>query len=117
MSDCLIIEGLRLAAHVGVTDEERAVAQEVLVRLEISAHLEAATASDNLDDTIDYAAVLLEAEQTVAGGSFALLEHMAGRIATAVSGFKGVEGVTVEIEKTVPPVPQRVGRVAVRIER
>ena len=117
MSDALIIEGLRLGARVGVSEEERSAPQDVVVDLEIMTSLKDAEASDDLTDTTDYAAVLTTVEEAVSDGSFALLEHLAGRIAAAVSAFEGVAGVTVEIEKAVPPVPQTVRRVAVRIER
>ena len=117
MSDALVIDGLRLATHVGVPAEERTEPQEVIVRLEVSRDMSGAEASDELEDTIDYAALLRSVEKTVTQGSFALLEHLAGRIADSVSAFDGVDGVTVEVAKAVPPVPQTVGRVAVRIER
>lgn len=117
MSDALRIRGLRLAARVGVPEEERARPQAVTIDLDVNSDFRPAQGSDDLADTLDYAAVLQAVQGVVEGGSFALLEHLAGRIADAVCGFDGASGVTVEIAKEAPPVPQEVERVAIRIER
>lgn len=117
MTDSLLIGDLRLQAKVGVPKEERARPQEVLIQVEVSTNLSAASASDDLADAIDYGELLDTIEGVVGGGSFALLEHLAGTVVDAVYEFGGVTGVTVDVEKTAPPVSQQVGRVAVRIER
>jgi 7,8-dihydroneopterin aldolase/epimerase/oxygenase len=117
VSDRLIIEGLRLSVRVGAFEEERSRPQEVLIRIELRTDMADAAQSNDLGDAIDYASVLNAVESALTDGSFVLLEAVADRVVTAVSGFRRATGVSVEIEKAAVPVPQTVGRVAVRIER
>jgi dihydroneopterin aldolase len=117
MTDSLRIRALRLMARVGATEEERSAAQPVLVDVDVSADLSRAGHSDELKDTVDYARVLQRVQDVVEGRPFALLEHIAESIAEAVSGMAPGAGVSVEIGKEKPPVPQEVASVSVRIER
>jgi FolB domain-containing protein len=117
VSDSLIIRDLLLPARVGAFAEERSQPQDILISIEIRTDMTKAARSDELGNAVDYASILNEVESAVSEGPAALLEALADRIAGVVSAFDGVTGVTVEIEKAVVPVPQKIGRVAVRIER
>lgn len=115
-ADALRIKGLRVRARLGVTEEERAAPREVRIDIDIECDLERAARSDELGDTVDYGRVLATVADAVEGGESKLLEHLAHRVASVVTGFEGVRRVTVEVSKS-PPVEQEVEAVAVRIER
>ncbi|MFN2588332.1 MAG: dihydroneopterin aldolase [Actinomycetota bacterium] len=117
MSDHLLIAGLRVETRVGWSDEERAEPQAVLIDLDVETELGPPAASDDLADTVDYAATIAEVAEHVAAQETRLLERLAGDVAELVSAKKGVKSVTVEIAKEVVPISQEVERVAVRVTR
>ena len=115
--DSIVVSGLRLDTHIGVTEEERASPQPVLIDLEVGLDLQPAGKSDRLSDTLDYGAVTEEVSELVSTGSRQLLEHLAEGIAGILLAHKGVLTVSVDIAKESPPIKENVGRIAVRIER
>lgn len=115
--DRILIQDLRVEARVGVSEEEHARPQVLLVTVEILADLGAAASSDDLAATIDYDKTVTDVADLVRHGESNLLEHIAGRIASHISTIDGVLGVNVELAKEVPPVTENVGEISVRIER
>ena len=115
--DSIVVRDLRVETHIGVTEEERATPQTVLIDLDIGVDLRPAGNSDDLTDTIDYSAVTGEVAALAAAESTQLLEHLAERIAEVLLSHSGVMTVTVDIAKESPPVAENVGRIAVRVER
>lgn len=115
--DSIIVRDLRVKAHVGVTDEERAQAQLLVISLVLYTDLRKAGKSDDLVDTVDYGRVTAEIEELVTTTEAALLESLAEKVAGRIAAMPGINGVTVEIAKDAPPIEQEVGCVAVRIER
>ena len=115
--DSIIIRDLRVQAHVGATEEERAHSQLVIVGLDIATDLRRPGQTDDLVDTVDYGRVTREVAELVAGSRSALLESLAEKIAAHIAAIPGVNGVTVEVAKDSPPIDEEVGYVAVRIER
>jgi dihydroneopterin aldolase len=115
VTDAIVIRGLEVETRVGVTQEERARPQVVVIDVDIAADLSRAAASDDLGDTIDYAAAVSQVADTVRRSETRLLEHLAGKIVSVLSRMDGVRDVTVQITKRPPPVAERVEAVAVRI--
>ncbi|HJR44341.1 MAG TPA: dihydroneopterin aldolase [Actinomycetota bacterium] len=115
--DAISIRDLRVKAHVGVTEEERASEQLLIVTVEVATDLRRAGSSDDLGDTIDYGRLTEDVAGLVEQSRSALLEHLAEQIASYIAAMPGVNGVTVEIAKDAPPIQQDVGSVSVRIER
>lgn len=115
--DRILVEGLVVAMRVGATADERAEPQDVRVDLELSVHLDEAGRSDDLSDTLNYAEVTRTVADLLAPMEANLLEHVAERVAGHLLGSAQVEGVVVEVRKVVPPVPERVDAIGVRIER
>lgn len=115
--DSIIVRDLRVKAHVGVTEEERAEPQLLLISMELYTDLRRAGMSDDLNDTVDYGRVTAEIEDLVTSSETALLESLGEKIAGHIAAMPGINGVTVEIAKDAPPVEQELGCVAVRIER
>ena len=85
--DAVVLRGLRVVGTHGVLAEEQSRAQPFEVDLELAVDLSAASASDSLEDTVDYGAVVDVAAGVVTNERFALLERLAGRIADAVLGL------------------------------
>ncbi|MGH2752641.1 MAG: dihydroneopterin aldolase [Actinomycetota bacterium] len=115
--DSISIRDLRLATHIGVSEDERAQPQWVLVTVELRADLTAPARSDDLNDTVNYHWATNEIAAIVRSSKCELLEHLAGKIASRMSKIERVHGVTVEIAKESPPVDEEVGGIVIRIER
>ncbi len=113
----IAIEGLRVSARIGVTEEERATPQPLLINIYIDADLQAAARSDDLATTIDYDGLVGAVETLVKGSESHLLEHLADRIAAQITADRKAKRATVEIAKELPPVPQEVKKIAVTMER
>lgn len=112
----IVIRALRADARIGVSDEERSVLREVVVDLELETSLDRAGETDDLADTIDYAAVVSSVTEVIEGSEARLLEHLAVKVADAVGRFTGVERVTVEVSKK-PPIAEDVQAVGVRMSK
>ena len=117
MTDHITIRDLKATTKVGVTDDERASEQTILITIEIETDLKQAGASDRLEDTVDYGRVAEDVVELVKSSENKLLEKLAERIAGHIGGLSGVERVTVELVKESPPVEQEVGPIAVKITR
>ena len=118
-NDTIFIEGMRAAAHVGVTAAERETSQVLHFDLELRCDLRRAGASDDLADTIDYAAVYEQVVTVAADTRCALLEHLAARIAHALlSAFPACAQVRVRVGKpALFPATGRSGMPGVEITR
>lgn len=118
MTDTIAIDQLRVLCHVGVPDHERASAQPVAIDLELAVDLSRAGTTDDVADTVDYAAVVAAVEAAVTAGPVALLERLADLAAQASFAVdRRVDAVTVSVRKVRPPVPADVRSTAVRIHR
>jgi 7,8-dihydroneopterin aldolase/epimerase/oxygenase len=117
MVDLIELRGLRLSGICGALPEERVRPQPLEVDLDVVADLRPAGRSDDLADTVDYAALVAAVEQVVLDGRPVLLERLAERIAEAVLVDPRVQQVTVSMRKLRPPVPQQLATAGVRITR
>ena len=115
--DRILIAGLRELGIHGVLPEERVRPQPFEVNVELHVDLAKAGASDDLADTVDYAAVCDAVSKVVSSESYQLLERLAQRIADVCRTDPRVVGVVIEVRKLEPPVAAQVDHVAVRIER
>jgi len=112
-----VIPGIRELGVHGVLPEEQVRPQPFEVNIELLVDTAAAGQSDELGDTVDYAAVCEAVSRVVASEQFRLLERLAARIAEVCRADPRVEGVVVEVRKLHPPVRAMLDHVAVRIER
>ena len=100
--DSVFIEGMRVAAHVGVTAEERDAPQVLRFDLELGCDLRPAGESDDISDAIDYGAVYQHVVTVVENTPCKLLEHLAAAIAAALlAQFSACEEVRVRVGKPV----------------
>jgi 7,8-dihydroneopterin aldolase/epimerase/oxygenase len=80
----LIIKDLEVCYRVGVPEEERAAPQRLLVTLELQFDFTKAIATDDLQDTINYAAIAEDLARFGESKTWRLIEKLAADIATFV---------------------------------
>ena len=113
-TDRITISDLEVSFQVGITEQERARAQRLLITLEMDHDFTAAAARDNLADTIDYAAVTDRLLHFGNGCHWELIETLAAEIATMVLEEFRPHRVTVEVKKFIIPQARHV---SVRLTR
>jgi dihydroneopterin aldolase len=113
--DIIFIEELRAETWVGVYPREKALPQIVLLELQIGVSAAPACASDDLCDTIDYAAVCARLLSELSARRFNLLEKLAEFIAALILKEFSAQWVRVSVAK--PGMIKGVKRVGVIIER
>ena len=103
MSKITIVD-LEVFYRVGISEEERAKPQRLLLTVEMDFDFSAAARSDDIRDTIDYFAVSQRLLKFGEDRSWKLIEKFAAAVAdTVLSEFKP-QSVTVEVNKF--PIPQ-----------
>jgi dihydroneopterin aldolase len=103
-SSYIILRNVRFHAFHGVMPQERKVGADFLVNLRVGYPLEQAMQSDEVGDTLNYAALyeVVKAEMMQPSN---LLEHVVGRIADAiVKRFPQVTSIDLELTKQNPPM-------------
>lgn len=103
MTTSIELRTMTFYAYHGVAPQETRVGNTFVVNLKLTAPLEKAMWSDDLDDTINYAAVygIVKAEMAIPSK---LLEHVAGRILKALkAGFPQITEVELVLSKLNPP--------------
>jgi len=97
--DRIHIRDLGIDCIIGVLPHERTMRQRVVLNIALDGELARAGASDELADTVDYAALTGAVVQVVQNSSCQLLERLAQVVADTCLGFAGVTGVTVTVDK------------------
>jgi dihydroneopterin aldolase len=97
------IVDLEVQYHIGVSEQERAQPQRLLLTIEMSVDFTAAAQSDRVEQTINYQAVADELLQFGQGRSWQLLEKLVSNIADRVISKYKPESVFVEAKKFVIP--------------
>ena len=116
--DRIKLSSMRYEGTMGATAEERLFPQILEVDLEIETDLSAASASDSLDDTVDYGPLVQLTERTVESGTFTLLEGLAGALASAVlEAAPAIAAVTVRVRKLAVPMDVSMDHAQVQIRR
>lgn len=117
MSDRITLRGMQFTGRHGVSDDERAAPQPFEVDLVLRLDLSRPARTDDLADTIDYAALFDLASGIVREGSFHLLEALAAAIADAVLAEHPVDDVEVRVRKPKAPLSGALESVEVRVLR
>lgn len=97
--DKIIIQGLQVNSLIGVYEWERKAKQPLLVDVELSLDLSTAAASDNIQHTLNYAAIANDLNIIAEKSQFELLEALAGSFINNLLAYKGVTRVMVTITK------------------
>lgn len=111
----IAVEGIQLRGRCGVSVEERAAGQDLVVDVRLEPATCAGAVSDALEGTVDYSSVVDAIRTLVEGGEYRLLERLATVIADALWGEFSLVFLEVAVTKPSPPiaVPVRSARVEV----
>lgn len=113
----VIIRGLEVFGRHGVLASEAELGQRFVVDLEITLADSAASRSDDLGQTVDYAALADAVAAIVAGPPVALLERLAGMIADRALAEPHAAEVVVRVRKPHVAIPHTVIETAVTLRR
>ena len=98
------VRDMRFHARHGVLEQERLTGGDFTVSVEAACRLDRAVASDNVDDTLNYADIYNIVREEMAIPS-RLIEHVAGRIGERLLGsMPRIEELTVSVTKENPPM-------------
>ena len=117
MSDRILLRGVRLSTHVGVPDDERRAAQEVIVDLDLLTDIRSAAERDDFALAVDYAAVRGTLARVASERPRKLIETLAEEMAAAVLREYAVTAVRVVLKKPAALRSERVDYPGVEIFR
>ncbi len=116
--DRITLSSMRYECRIGATEEERSFPQLLEIDLVVEADLSAASATDDLADTVDYGPLVTMSERTTEGRSYTLLEGLAGALAKgALEAAPKASAVTVRVRKLAVPMDASVEWAEVEIRR
>ena len=95
----ITIKDLEVFYQVGVTDEERAKPQQLLITVEMNLDFSSATMSDRIEKTINYAEVATDIIRFGERRNWRLIEKVAANVADLVLAKYKPEAVMVEVKK------------------
>jgi dihydroneopterin aldolase len=111
------ITGLSLYTHHGVTEAEREVGQRLVVDVRLEMGECDATATDSIEDTIDYVQVCQLVALVAQQRSHSTLERLCSTIANRLLSDYELEAVWVKASKPEPPIALSVEEVSVEVWR
>ncbi len=111
------ISGLSLYTHHGVTAAEREVGQRLVLDLRLDIGQSDATATDSIEDTVDYSEVCNTVALLAQQRSHKTLERLCSVIADRLLNEYELEGVWVKASKPEPPIALSVDEVSVEVWR
>jgi dihydroneopterin aldolase len=111
------ITGLSLYTHHGVSEAEREVGQRLVIDLRLDVGESAATVTDSIRDTVDYAEVCQLVALIAQQRSHKTLERLCSTIAERLLDDYELEGVWVKAAKPEPPIALSVDEVSVEVWR
>lgn len=114
--DAIIIEGLKVETVVGCFAWERQIQQPLMLDLMIATNLNQAAASDELQDTLNYAEICSISTQVIQQATPKLIEHAAQLVVDALfTTFIAIESISITIRK--PAIIPEANSVGIRLER
>ncbi len=117
MAGRIVIERIEFRGRCGVTSEERARPQPLAVDLELDCEMAQAGVSDDLRQTVDYAAVVHRIVETGTGRETQLLETMAEELLLVIFHEFQVNRIQLWLRKLSPPITCVTRSVGITIER
>lgn len=116
-ADSISLTGLRVFAHHGVYDFERASGQEFVIDVTVWLDLATPAASDDVTGTIHYGELAVEVTDAVRRDPVDLIETVAERVASVVLAHEAAAAVRVTVHKPDAPIDVPFDDVAVSILR
>lgn len=117
-ADRIAIRNLALFAYHGVFEGEQEIGQRFYLDVVVEADLQPAAASDAVDRTIDYAALVNVVSEAFGEKRQKLLETLAERVANRIfATFAMAQAVEVTIRKPSAPIEAVFDHVEIQIRR
>jgi len=115
--DGIEVRGLRLWAHVGVLEQERAEGQWFELAFRLGGDLAAAARDDDLAASFDYVKAITALQAQARTIRCLTIEHYSERILALLEECYGAIPLEIELTKCHPPIAGFTGSVAVRRRR
>jgi len=114
----ILINGLECFGHHGVFEKERIKGQTFIFDLIVEVDIDAAGKTDNLDQSVDYAAICELVQTVCVEKTFNLLEALAEYICTKILLMSDrIENVIITVRKPKAPVDFTVDSLGIVWER
>lgn len=97
--DIIFLSEVKVQTKLGVPEWERMVEQTIVLDIEIGYDLSKACKSDDVNDTIDYGAVVSRIRETLSKNSFQLVEALAEHICQMILVEFGALSVKIKVAK------------------
>lgn len=118
MREQIFIRDLEVYGYHGVYIEEREKGQIFRINLDCDIDMQAALASDDIEDTVNYGMLCFYIRDYFQKHTFQLLETVAdGLCHDLLLDFPAIRGITLEVGKPNAPIQMDFGNVGVRMER
>ncbi len=118
MSDQIFLTGIAAFGYHGLFDHERQNGQDFFVDVAMTVDLSAASKSDEIQDTVNYAKITNLVVKHITTDPVNLIEKLAGRIADQILADNvKVSLVTVTVHKPQAPVDAVLKDIAVQVTR
>ena len=115
--DKIILKGIQFHGYHGVAEAERHLGQKYEIDLELMTNLSAASITDDLAHTIDYAQVVQLVIEIGTQQSFQLFEALAEAIAESIFAQFPIEEIRIIVKKLSPPIEPTLTYAGVEIHR
>lgn len=113
--DTIFLSEVKVQTKLGVPEWERMTPQTIILDIEIGYDLSKACQSDDVNDTIDYGAVVNRVRETLQENSFQLVEKLAEHLCQLI--LKEFNALSVKIKVAKPTVLPGLKALGVIIER
>ncbi|PPC96687.1 MAG: dihydroneopterin aldolase [Methylotenera sp.] len=113
--DTIFLSEVKVQTKLGVPEWERMTPQTIILDIEIGYDLSKACQSDDVNDTIDYGAVVNRVRETLQENSFQLVEKLAEHLCQLI--LKEFNVLSVKIKVAKPTVLPGLKALGVIIER
>lgn len=113
--DTIFLSEVKVQTKLGVPEWERMIPQTIILDIEIGYDLSKACQSDDVNDTIDYGAVVNRVRETLQENSFQLVEKLAEHLCQLI--LKEFNALSVKIKVAKPTVLPGLKALGVVIER
>lgn len=113
--DIIFLNEVKVQTKLGVPEWERMVEQTIILDIEIGYDLSKACKSDDVNDTIDYGAVVNRIRETLKENSFQLVEALAEHICQLI--LREFNALNVKVKVAKPAILPGLKALGIVIER
>lgn len=118
MSDLIRLKDITVFGFYGVSPQEREVGQKIQIDVDLYTDLSGASASDSLQDTINYESVYSSIMEVVGSGRrYRLLESLGEAVCDSILKEYPVSRVDIKMRKLNLPFPNNLSHVEIHLSR